>query len=180
MFFTRSNRRVFPLISLATKALHSTHIVGDKPVLVRDSIHSALYHFSQKSRSIGVLPNTIRFNQLQGRKAYMKYLDNIYKQSDISWFTPVEIFKGRGSNPGYPTYSLQEPWYAHAIAEAIMRTANFSVPLKEEARGMDGSHWLVVCEPPFEIKFVEFYADYYAKLLEPYVGRTRRHLSGGT
>jgi hypothetical protein len=23
----------------------------------------------------------------------MKYLDNIYKQSDISWFTPVEIFK---------------------------------------------------------------------------------------
>jgi hypothetical protein len=23
-----------------------------------------------------------------------------------------------------------QPWYAHAIAEAIMRTANFSVPLK--------------------------------------------------
>jgi hypothetical protein len=38
---------------------------------VRDFIHSALYHplhgyFSQKSRSVGVLPNTIRFNQLQG------------------------------------------------------------------------------------------------------------------
>ncbi|GAU22889.1 hypothetical protein TSUD_377000 [Trifolium subterraneum] len=120
MFITRSNRKVLPLISLASKALYSTHIVGDKPVLVRDFIHSALYHplhgyFSQKSRSVGVLPNTIRFNQLQGRKAYMKYLDNIYKQSDISWFTPVEIFK---------------PWYAHAIAEAIMRTANFSVPLK--------------------------------------------------
>ncbi|XP_020976397.1 uncharacterized protein LOC107638961 isoform X1 [Arachis ipaensis] len=53
--------------------------------------------------------------KISGRKAYMRYLDNIYKQNDISWFTPVEIFK---------------PWYAHAIAEAIMRTANFSVPLK--------------------------------------------------
>ncbi|KAL2970243.1 hypothetical protein AAZX31_15G127800 [Glycine max] len=134
-----SRTRTFPLISLASKvcappleALYSTHIVGDKPVLVRDFIHSALYHplhgyFSQRSRSVGVLPNAIKFNQLQengvnillrlkeGRKAYMKYLDNIYKQSDISWFTPVELFK---------------PWYAHAIAEAIMRTANFSVPLK--------------------------------------------------
>ncbi|CAJ2657966.1 unnamed protein product [Trifolium pratense] len=39
-----------------------------------------------------------------------------------------------------------------------------------EASGMDESHWLVVCEPPFEIKFVQIYADYYAKLLEPYVG----------
>ncbi|KAL0281906.1 UNVERIFIED_CONTAM: hypothetical protein Sangu_2983800 [Sesamum angustifolium] len=45
----------------------------------------------------------------------MKHLDAIYKQSDISWFTPVELFK---------------PWYAHGIAEAIMRTANLSVPLK--------------------------------------------------
>ncbi|KAK6122774.1 hypothetical protein DH2020_043472 [Rehmannia glutinosa] len=49
------------------------------------------------------------------RKAYVKHLDAIYKQSDISWFTPVELFK---------------PWYAHGIAEAIMRTANLSVPLK--------------------------------------------------
>lgn len=23
----------------------------------------------------------------------MRYLDNIYKQSDMSWFTPVELFK---------------------------------------------------------------------------------------
>lgn len=28
-----------------------------------------------------------------GRKAYMKHLDKIYKQSDVSWFTPVELFK---------------------------------------------------------------------------------------
>ncbi|XP_054821300.1 uncharacterized protein LOC129320120 [Prosopis cineraria] len=107
--------RAFPL-----QALYSTHIVGDQPILVRDFIHSALYHpihgyFSHRSRSVGVLENSIKFNQLEGRTGYMRCLDNIYKQSDVSWFTPVEIFK---------------PWYAHAIAEAIMRTANFSVPLK--------------------------------------------------
>ncbi|MED6193611.1 hypothetical protein PIB30_021263 [Stylosanthes scabra] len=101
-------------------ALFSTHIVSDKPILVRDFIHSALYHplhgyFSQRPRSVGVLHSSVKFNQLEGRKAYMRYLDNIYKQNDISWFTPVELFK---------------PWYAHAIAESIMRTANFSVPLK--------------------------------------------------
>ncbi|KAA8527932.1 hypothetical protein F0562_035199 [Nyssa sinensis] len=98
----------------------STHIVGDAPILVRDFVRAALYdpthgYFSQRSRSVGVLENSIKFNQLEGRKAYMLHLDNIYKQSDISWFTPVELFK---------------PWYAHGIAEAIMRTANLSVPLK--------------------------------------------------
>lgn len=45
----------------------------------------------------------------------MHHLDKIYKQSDTSWFTPVELFK---------------PWYAHGIAEAILRTANLSFPLK--------------------------------------------------
>ncbi|XP_012456126.1 uncharacterized protein LOC105777414 isoform X3 [Gossypium raimondii] len=45
----------------------------------------------------------------------MKHLDKIYKQSGIAWFTPVELFK---------------PWYAQGIAEAILRTANLSVPLK--------------------------------------------------
>ncbi|KAH7573047.1 hypothetical protein JRO89_XS03G0057500 [Xanthoceras sorbifolium] len=87
---------------------------------VRDFVRSALYdpehgYFSQRSGSVGVLDSSIKFNQLEGRKAYMKHLDKIYKQSDISWFTPVELFK---------------PWYAHGIAEAIMRTANLSVPLK--------------------------------------------------
>ncbi|XP_048139876.1 uncharacterized protein LOC115757213 isoform X4 [Rhodamnia argentea] len=54
-------------------------------------------------------------NALCARKDYMEHLDKIYRQSDISWFTPVELFK---------------PWYAHGIAEAILRTANLSVPLK--------------------------------------------------
>ncbi|KAI9126346.1 hypothetical protein K1719_002767 [Acacia pycnantha] len=30
----------------------------------------------------------------------------------------------------YASSRLENPWYAHAIAEAIMRTANFLVPLK--------------------------------------------------
>ncbi|KAJ6298939.1 hypothetical protein OIU76_019995 [Salix suchowensis] len=101
------------------KSHFSTDIVGDKPVLVRDFIHSALYdpkhgYFSQRSRSVGVLERSIKFNQLEGRKAYMNHLDKIYKRSDISWFTPVELFK---------------PWYAHGIAEAIMRTTQLSLPL---------------------------------------------------
>lgn len=37
--------------------------------------------------------NVVDWSNISGRKAYMRYLDNIYKQSDISWFTPVEIFK---------------------------------------------------------------------------------------
>ncbi|XVF84647.1 hypothetical protein PTKIN_Ptkin17bG0054200 [Pterospermum kingtungense] len=102
------------------QAPFSTHIVGEKPILVRDFIHLALYdpnhgYFSQRSGSVGVLERSIKFNQLEGRKAYMKHLDKIYKQSGISWFTPVELFK---------------PWYAQGIAEAIMRTSNLSVPLK--------------------------------------------------
>ncbi|ONK72500.1 uncharacterized protein A4U43_C04F20070 [Asparagus officinalis] len=101
-------------------ALFSTDIVGDKPILVRDYIRWALYdpnhgYFSKLSGPVGLLEKSIRFNQLQGRTAYLKYLDNLYKQHDIAWFTPVELFK---------------PWYAHGIAEAILRTANLSVPLK--------------------------------------------------
>lgn len=101
-------------------AFFSTHIVGDRPVLVRDFIWSALYdpnhgYFSHRSGSVGMLEESIKFNRLQGRKAYMKYLEGIYSQNDIAWFTPVELFK---------------PWYAYGIAEAILRTADLSVPLK--------------------------------------------------
>ncbi|KVH90971.1 putative S-adenosyl-L-methionine-dependent methyltransferase MidA [Cynara cardunculus var. scolymus] len=101
-------------------AFFSTKLVGDDPVLVRDFIHSALYHpdhgyFSQSPRSVGVLDRSINFHKLQGRKDYMSHLEKIYKQNDVSWFTPVELFK---------------PWYAHGIAEAILRTTNLSFPLK--------------------------------------------------
>ncbi|CAK7328460.1 unnamed protein product [Dovyalis caffra] len=119
--FTRSQTSKKLCFSFHRHKSHfSTYIVGEKPVLVRDFIHSALYdpkhgYFSQRSRSVGVLERSIKFNQLEGRKAYMKHLDEIYKRSDTSWFTPVELFK---------------PWYAHGIAEAIMRTANLSVPLQ--------------------------------------------------
>ncbi|KAI4370458.1 hypothetical protein MLD38_018811 [Melastoma candidum] len=103
-----------------TRRISSSSIVGDRPVLVRDFIRSALYdsehgYFSRRWGSVGVLDRSIPFHRLQGRKAYMEHLDNIYHQNDISWFTPVELFK---------------PWYAHGIAEAILRTTNLSYPLK--------------------------------------------------
>ncbi|KAG0484870.1 hypothetical protein HPP92_008949 [Vanilla planifolia] len=106
--------RRFPLI------FFSTSFFGDNPLLVRDFIHAALYdpnhgYFSNISSPVGVLEKSIRFNQIQGRDAYLQYLDKVYKHHDIVWFTPVELFK---------------PWYAYAIAEAILRTANLSVPLK--------------------------------------------------
>ncbi|KAF8392034.1 hypothetical protein HHK36_022374 [Tetracentron sinense] len=107
-------------LAYPSPAFFSSDIVGDSPILVRDFIRSALYdpnhgYFSQRSGAVGMLLKSIKFNQLAGRKAYMRHVDNIYKQNDIAWFTPVELFK---------------PWYAHGIAEAIMRTANLSVPLK--------------------------------------------------
>ncbi|KAL3321584.1 hypothetical protein AABB24_039279 [Solanum stoloniferum] len=122
LFSLFHRHRVIPVEYLGppSSALFSTQIVGDTPILVRDFIHKALYdpnvgYFSQKSASVGVLDSSIKFNRFEGRKAYMKHLDKIYKQSDVSWFTPVELFK---------------PWYAHGIAESILRTTNLSVPLK--------------------------------------------------
>ncbi|XP_068660810.1 protein arginine methyltransferase NDUFAF7 homolog, mitochondrial [Aristolochia californica] len=102
------------------RAAFSTDIIGEEPILVRDFIHSALYdpnhgYFSRRSGSVGVLDKSIKFGSLEGRKDYVKYLNNLYRMHDISWFTPVELFK---------------PWYAHGIAEAIMRTADLSIPLK--------------------------------------------------
>ncbi|XP_059632177.1 protein arginine methyltransferase NDUFAF7 homolog, mitochondrial isoform X2 [Cornus florida] len=120
MFSRPLSHKSIPILFWTFKASFSTHIVGDTPILVRDFIRSALYdpthgYFTQRSGSVGVLERSIRFNQLEGRRAYMQHLDKIYKQNNISWFTPVELFK---------------PWYAHGIAEAIMRTANLSVPLR--------------------------------------------------
>ncbi|KAE8708740.1 hypothetical protein F3Y22_tig00110332pilonHSYRG00085 [Hibiscus syriacus] len=101
--FSRSNSTgmLFPLIfnklnvtpnepfAPSFQALFSTNIVGEKPILVRDFVHSALYdpkhgYFSQRSGAVGVLERSIKFNQLEGRKAYMKHLDKIYKQSGIA------------------------------------------------------------------------------------------------
>ncbi|CAN8295559.1 unnamed protein product [Cochlearia groenlandica] len=106
--------------SIRAAFFSTQNLIGDEPLLVRDFIHRALYdpkqgYFSQRPNSVGVMERSIKFNQLQGRKSYIKLLEKVYKQNDISWFTPVELFK---------------PWYAHGIAEAILRTTNLSVPLK--------------------------------------------------
>ncbi|XP_058102598.1 uncharacterized protein LOC131246457 isoform X2 [Magnolia sinica] len=108
------------LFKSPSSASFSTNIVGQSPILVRDFIRSALYdpnhgYFSKRPGSVGLLERSIKFNNLQGRSAYLRHLNNLYKQNDIAWFTPVELFK---------------PWYAHGIAEAILRTADLSVPLK--------------------------------------------------
>lgn len=89
-------------------------------MLVRDFIHDALYHprhgyFSAKSEAVGMLPEPISFNRFTGRRQYMQYLDELYKQNDISWFTPAEIFK---------------PWYGHALAKYMIRSHNPKFPLK--------------------------------------------------
>ncbi|KAK9138258.1 hypothetical protein Sjap_008852 [Stephania japonica] len=134
----------------------TTSFVGDTPVLVRDYIRSALYHpdhgyFSQRSGSVGMLERSIKFNQLEGRKAYMQYVNKLYKQNDISWFTPVELFK---------------PWYAHGIAEAILRTANLSVPLKV----LSGNYL------PNSVSSVEISSSLAKKQIET-VGEVRSHMS---
>ncbi|KAF5196488.1 arginine methyltransferase NDUFAF7, partial [Thalictrum thalictroides] len=121
-------------------------------LLVRDFIQSALYdpnhgYFSRSGQNLvpkgGYHTNLTRlwiaepcqqitdypFTSSDGRRAYLRYLDDIYKHNEISWFTPVELFK---------------PWNAHGIAEAIMRTANFSVSLKIYGIG-GGSGTYVKC-----------------------------------
>uniref|UniRef100_A0A7C8YXW1 Protein arginine methyltransferase NDUFAF7 n=1 Tax=Opuntia streptacantha TaxID=393608 RepID=A0A7C8YXW1_OPUST len=80
------------------KVSFSTHFDGHHRILVRDFIHSALYdpnhgYFSKRSGPVGILESAIKFNRLEGRKAYLRYLEKIYKQSEVSWFTPVELFK---------------------------------------------------------------------------------------
>ncbi|KAK8494585.1 hypothetical protein V6N12_002070 [Hibiscus sabdariffa] len=160
------------------QALFSTHIVGEKPILVRDFVHSALYdrnhgYFSQRSGAVGVLERSIKFNQLEGRKAYMKQLDKIYKQSGIAWFTPVELFK---------------PWYAQGIAEAIMRTTNLSVPLKiYEIGGGSGTcakgimDYIMLNAPPRVYNSMTYtsveISPALAEIQRQTVGEVRSHLS---
>ncbi|OMO93036.1 putative S-adenosyl-L-methionine-dependent methyltransferase MidA protein [Corchorus capsularis] len=147
-------------------------------MLVRDFVHAALYdpkhgYFSQRSGSVGVLERSIKFHQLEGRKAYMKQLDKIYKQSGISWFTPVELFK---------------PWYAQGIAEAIMRTANLSVPLKiYEIGGGSGTcakgimDYIMLNAPPRVYNSMTYtsveISPALAEIQKQTVGEVRSHLS---
>ncbi|GJN16952.1 hypothetical protein PR202_gb03981 [Eleusine coracana subsp. coracana] len=160
-------------------ALFSSGIVaGDTPILVRDFVRSALYdpnhgYFSKRMGPVGMLESSIRFNQLEGRSAYMQHLDKLYKKHDIAWFTPVELFK---------------PWYAYAIAASILRTANLSVPLKiYEIGGGSGTcakcilDYMMLNAPPKvynDMKYisVEISSSLAEKQLET-VGEVRSHLS---
>ncbi|KAG8054254.1 hypothetical protein GUJ93_ZPchr0001g29314 [Zizania palustris] len=172
-------RRAALLARWSPEALFSSGIVpGDKPILVRDFVRSALYdpnhgYFSKRSGPVGVLDSSIRFHQLEGRSAYMQYLDKLYKKHDIAWFTPVELFK---------------PWYAYAIASSILRTANLSVPLKiYEIGGGSGTcakcilDYMMLNAPPkvyntMKYISVEISSSLAEKQLET-VGEVRSHLS---
>uniref|UniRef100_M8BUL5 Protein arginine methyltransferase NDUFAF7 n=1 Tax=Aegilops tauschii TaxID=37682 RepID=M8BUL5_AEGTA len=151
---------------------------GSFPSQVRDFVRSALYdpnhgYFSKRSGPVGVLDSAIRFHKLEGRTAYMKHLDKLYKMHDISWFTPVELFK---------------PWYAYAIAASILRTANLSVPLKiYEIGGGSGTcakcvlDYMMLNAPPKvynNMKYisVEISSSLAEKQLET-VGEVQSHLS---
>ena len=43
-------------------------------------------------RNLGV-DSRIVTEHVAGRAAYNEHLSNLYKQHDISWFTPVELFQ---------------------------------------------------------------------------------------
>ncbi|KAH7302780.1 hypothetical protein KP509_23G086700 [Ceratopteris richardii] len=45
----------------------------------------------------------------------MQRLSDLYKESDVSWFTPVELFK---------------PWYGYALANYILKNYNSKFPLQ--------------------------------------------------
>ncbi|MCO5597832.1 hypothetical protein L7F22_051916 [Adiantum nelumboides] len=71
------------------------------PILVRDFIRNALYHpthgyFSVNAGAVGILPEPMSFSSFKGRRQYMQRLNSLYRQNDISWFTPVELFKRKG------------------------------------------------------------------------------------
>eukprot|EP00250_Pteridium_aquilinum_P015013 c22327_g1_i2 orf=102-1040(+) len=92
----------------------------DRPILVRDFIHDALYHphrgyFSVRSGAVGRLPEPITFDRLKGRRQYMQQLSELYKQNDISWFTPAELFK---------------PWYGYALAKYMITHHTSKFPLQ--------------------------------------------------
>ncbi|XP_024527707.1 uncharacterized protein LOC9635014 isoform X2 [Selaginella moellendorffii] len=94
--------------------------IGDKPLLVRDYIRQALYHpkfgyFSSRPDVVGSMREPLDFSGISGRFAYRKHIAELYKQNDMSWFTPVELF---------------QPWYGFAVAEYILQTMNPQFPLK--------------------------------------------------
>ena len=70
-------------------------IVGPVLIILVDSLRSWETLFIIDYTVFGSLfcSNVVEWWHMSGRKAYMRYLDDIYKQSDISWFTPVELSK---------------------------------------------------------------------------------------
>ncbi|ONM35220.1 hypothetical protein ZEAMMB73_Zm00001d042393 [Zea mays] len=134
-----------------TAALFSSGILaGNKPILVRDFVRSALYdpnhgYFSKRAGPVGVLDASIRFNQLEGgllnllRVAH--FLSSYRIASSNGKFSVCSGIAGMGRYLCFVSSSCwhfneqvshlgRVPWYAYTIAASILRTANLSVPLK--------------------------------------------------
>ncbi|PRW05767.1 S-adenosyl-L-methionine-dependent methyltransferase [Chlorella sorokiniana] len=86
--------------------------------LVRDFIHDLLYHpsegyFSKQTASgaavVGTLRQPLNFSSFAGQTEYLMAVQNLYKELQASWLTPVEIF---------------QPHYGQAIANAVLQRWN--------------------------------------------------------
>ncbi|CAI5524007.1 unnamed protein product [Closterium sp. Naga37s-1] len=89
-------------------------------VLVRDFIHTSLYHptdgyFTSNAAAVGSIPHPISFRQLAGRREWMALQQSLYASADTSWFTPSELF---------------QPWYGYAVADFILSSHSPTKPLK--------------------------------------------------
>ncbi|CAM8911753.1 unnamed protein product [Rhodiola kirilowii] len=158
----------FILFYPVCSASFSTGIVGDDPVLVRDFIRSALYdpnhgYFSQRSGSVGVLEQSIRFNQLQGTcaKGILDYImlnapERIYNNMT---YTSVEI------SPTLAERQLQ------TVGEVRSHLSKFNVERRDAA---DRGGWGNVEQQPCWVIMLEVMralAELYKPLQDPLITR---------
>ncbi|GAM25665.1 hypothetical protein SAMD00019534_088400 [Acytostelium subglobosum LB1] len=76
---------------------------------MQDSLYNAKYgYFTSKEVITSIDPKDFRdLSSLKNRREYYTYLSDLYRQSQHSWFTPVEIF---------------QPYYSNAIGRYIIET----------------------------------------------------------
>ncbi|EFA74866.1 hypothetical protein PPL_11900 [Heterostelium album PN500] len=95
-----------------------------KKQLMRDFIQDSLYnkeygYFTSKEVITSIDKSRFKeLNTLKNRKDYLIYLSELYKDSQHSWFTPVEIF---------------QPYYSNAIGRYIIEKYNNS-KMKQEKK----------------------------------------------
>eukprot|EP00884_Botryococcus_braunii_P011350 jgi/Botrbrau1/20215/Bobra.31_1s0012.1 len=82
-----------------------------QPILFREYLHDSLYHPTegyftrQGAPPVGSLPQPLDFSSLKGKDGYLEALHRLYKDLQVSWLTPSELFS---------------PFYGQAIANFIV------------------------------------------------------------